>query len=451
MRSTRTKARSDAERILAKWTSRAALEREGLVAPEGGAKLDRHAAASLSSHLEAYEAAKRSEGRTERYVGEAVSMIRDTADGCGWRSLGDVAADDLERFIARRRGSKIAEAGDKALKPWTPRTAAKRIGAVQSFTRWCVLDGRLAADPLARIRKPAAIRQRERRILLEEEWKWLRSVTEDGPERYGMDGPSRRLLYAVAIETGLRLSELRSLTRTSLQLSGERPHVLVAARSTKNRKAARQYVRPALAASLAGHVSRMMPGAAVFAMPASQYVPRMLRADLETARAKWIDAAGSDATERVRREGTAFLSAEDHDGRVFDFHALRHTSGAWAAMGGASPKAIQTLMRHSTITLTLDTYGHLLPDEAAETVERMPDVEPVAVRLTGTDDVASPALAEGEAPAAKSLAPVLATRGRNRAPQCDSTRPGKSENAAPVLGAAFSKAAVGFEPTKYRI
>ena len=41
--------------------------------------------------------------------------------------------------------------------------------------------------------------------------------------------------------------------------------------------------------------------------------------------------------------------------------ALRHTCGAWAALGGAHPKAVQTLMRHSAITLTMDTYGHLFP------------------------------------------------------------------------------------------
>lgn len=108
----------------------------------------------------------------------------------------------------------------------------------------------------------------------------------------------------------------------------------------------------------------------------------MFRADLYDARRAWINDAG----ERVKREGSDFLAATDHDGRVLDFHALRHTTGAWAAIGGASPKAIQTLMRHSTITLTLDTYGHLLPDEAAETVFRMPVVATVALQLTGTDD-----------------------------------------------------------------
>lgn len=110
----------------------------------------------------------------------------------------------------------------------------------------------------------------------------------------------------------------------------------------------------------------------------------MFRADLVEARRAFIDAAGDRSEERIAREGSDFLASEDHDGRVLDFHALRHTTGAWAAMGGASPKAIQTLMRHATITLTLDTYGHLLPDEAAATVARMPDVDPVELRLTGT-------------------------------------------------------------------
>ncbi|MBI3862791.1 MAG: site-specific integrase, partial [Planctomycetia bacterium] len=37
---------------------------------------------------------------------------------------------------------------------------------------------------------------------------------------------------------------------------------------------------------------------------------------------------------------------------------MRHTCGAWLAMAGAHPKAVQAIMRHSTIVLTMDTYGH---------------------------------------------------------------------------------------------
>jgi len=59
----------------------------------------------------------------------------------------------------------------------------------------------------------------------------------------------------------------------------------------------------------------------------------------------------------------------DNDGRVIDFHGLRHTCGAWAAMGGASPKAIQTLMRDRLMLLIAATvlHGVLLAAATAQT------------------------------------------------------------------------------------
>jgi integrase len=51
------------------------------------------------------------------------------------------------------------------------------------------------------------------------------------------------------------------------------------------------------------------------------------------------------------------------------FHDLRHTSVALAIADGAHPKAIQVRMGHTSITVTLDRYGHLFPelDEAVAT------------------------------------------------------------------------------------
>ena len=109
----------------------------------------------------------------------------------------------------------------------------------------------------------------------------------------------------------------------------------------------------------------------MFGLPVKFEMADMLRADLADARQAWLDAAG-DADEYQRREQSDFLSEVNHDGQALDFHALRHTCGAWAAMAGASPKAVQALMRHSTITLTMDTYGHLFPGQEAETVARFP-------------------------------------------------------------------------------
>mgnify|MGYP002625662359 FL=1 len=59
-------------------------------------------------------------------------------------------------------------------------------------------------------------------------------------------------------------------------------------------------------------------------------------------------------------------------------------------MTGVHPKAVQSVMRHSTIILTMDTYGHLFPGQEADAVARLrcflgkPFAE--ALRATGTDD-----------------------------------------------------------------
>ena len=57
-------------------------------------------------------------------------------------------------------------------------------------------------------------------------------------------------------------------------------------------------------------------------------------------------------------------------------------------MSGAHPKAVQAVMRHSSITLTMDTYGHLFPGQEAETIGRLPEMltdVPEVLRATGTD------------------------------------------------------------------
>ena len=71
-----------------------------------------------------------------------------------------------------------------------------------------------------------------------------------------------------------------------------------------------------------------------------------VEADLAAARQAYEKAGGKDPY---------FLKVENEEGKVLDFHALRHTTGAWLTMAGENPKVVQTVMRHSTI--------HLMPDD----------------------------------------------------------------------------------------
>jgi hypothetical protein len=101
-----------------------------------------------------------------------------------------------------------------------------------------------------------------------------------------------------------------------------------------------------------------------------------------------LDGAGDHPKEQERRRASDFLADRNHDGELLDFHSLRHSCGAWLALSGLHPKSVQAVMRHSSITLTMDTYGHLFPGQEADTVARFPDMidgEKAALKATGTE------------------------------------------------------------------
>jgi integrase len=94
----------------------------------------------------------------------------------------------------------------------------------------------------------------------------------------------------------------------------------------------------------------------------------MLRADLDIAGIAYVDEAG----------------------RVFDFHAFRHTFITGLTRAGVHPKETQTLARHSTIGLTMDRYTHLGIVDAAQAAERLP-----AVPVVGAGERSGYAAANG--------------------------------------------------------
>jgi integrase len=53
------------------------------------------------------------------------------------------------------------------------------------------------------------------------------------------------------------------------------------------------------------------------------------------------------------------------------FHDLRHTAATLLLTEGTHPKVVQEMLGHSTITLTLDTYSHVVPTMQADAAGKM--------------------------------------------------------------------------------
>ena len=57
--------------------------------------------------------------------------------------------------------------------------------------------------------------------------------------------------------------------------------------------------------------------------------------------------------------------------RGIRFHDLRRTFGSLMIEAGEHPKIVQEMLGHSQISLTLDTYSHVLPDIQWEAIGRL--------------------------------------------------------------------------------
>ncbi len=51
------------------------------------------------------------------------------------------------------------------------------------------------------------------------------------------------------------------------------------------------------------------------------------------------------------------------------FHDLRHTTATVLLGAGVHPKVVASLLGHSTIQITLDTYSHVTPSLAQQAAE----------------------------------------------------------------------------------
>jgi integrase len=383
----------------------------------------------LADHVEDWKAALLAKGNTSEYAALSANRVKRIVADCRLTTVADVSASRVQTFLAGlRQDSKNAKG--KIHRGIGAASFNYYLRDARSFFRWMVRDGRAFENPLAHLQGVNAgmDKRHERRALSVDELRLLLDTAATGPDRNSMSGTERAMLYRVAVETGLRAAELRSLTRASFKLEGGAPAVTIAAAYAKNRRQDEQPLRMSTAAALAVQLTGKMPTAPAFAMPPRNMLVKMFRADLAAARTAWIAAAGTQQ-ERTGREGSTFLAYCDETSRCADFHALRHTFISNLVAGGVHPKTAQRLARHSTITLTMDRYTHLWREDLAGAVDSLPDLS-----ITRQANVAT-----GTAGVEISLAPSLPPNGniqRHAAQLCanESGRPASNESRGKAPG-----------------
>jgi integrase len=336
----------------------ARLEKESALASEG--VIDRykeHRARPLSEHLEDFRQSLLAKGNTPKHVEMTVARAQAVIEGCGFNTWADISASKVETYLASLR------AGINGL---SAQTSNFYLVCVKQFCKWMVQDQRASESPIQHLKRlnVRTDRRHDRRALEVNEVRRLLEMTAAAPKRFGMMGHARAMLYRVAVETGLRANELRSLKAASFDLVNGT--VTVEAGYSKHRRQDVLPLRPDTAAELKLFLADRLPTAQAFHVP--EKTANMLKADLAGAGIAYVDAAG----------------------HYVDFHALRHTCGSWLAANGVHPKVAQTIMRHSDISLTMNKYTHTLSGQEARAVQSLPSLslasqEAQEALATGTD------------------------------------------------------------------
>jgi len=151
--------------------------------------------------------------------------------------------------------------------------------------------------------------------------------------------PERRLLYQTALSTGLRSREIKGLQVQDL--NPDLPALNIRAEIAKSRKPALQPLPRDLWRRLQGMFQAKAPGSPIFDLPRD--LSLLMDIDLKAAGIpKWTP-----------------------EGKL-DFHALRVSFISRMIEAGATVKEAQTLARHSTPDLTMNTYARTSPRRLQE-------------------------------------------------------------------------------------
>lgn len=192
---------------------------------------------------------------------------------------------------------------------------------------------------------------RRRRCATPQEMDALIDAALTGEPHKGIPADGWALAYELAVQTGFRLNELRTITPARCRLDTLPNRIVVGAAYAKSRKERGCDIRPQLARRLRDYIERnhIAQDKPILPLP-SQQTAKIMRIHLKAA-------------------GIPF---KDERGAVLDFHALRHTFATTVARSTDLETARQ-LAGHSNVTTTA-RYLHSTPKLQRDALEKLPDI-----------------------------------------------------------------------------
>lgn len=296
--------------------------------------------------------------------GYSTSMRERILPLIGGAKLQNIERPDLQRLVYRLQEDDLDAS-----------TVRNAIIPLRSLFRKAVSVGTVGTNPTQGLMLPAVRGRRDRIVSPDEAADLLEQLPVD-----------QRALWATALYAGLRHGELRALRWENVDLAGGLIHVVESWDHVEG------VIEPKSAAG-----RRRVPLATILRDPLLEHqLDQGRRAGLAFGR----DADRPFVSTTVNDRADAAWGRKREDGEWAEppplrLHEARHTYASFMIAAGVNVKELATYMGHSSITITLDRYGHLFPgagDEAMKLLQAYLERANTKGRLAA---IASP---DGEGP-----------------------------------------------------
>ncbi len=277
----------------------------------------------------------------DRYIGEVLPHkprnASNTALQLAWwmAELGPLTLADLTGPVIAQYRDRLLSTTTRRGKPMSPSTVVRYLAALSHALTVAARDwGWLDDSPMRKVSKPREPRGRERFLSDDERQRLLEACK----------ASTSRFLYPVvvlAISTGMRSGEIMNLRWEQVDLA--RGHIVLT--ETKNGSSR--------GVPLVGHALEVLK---------------------DLAKVRRIDTSllfhGKDPCKPIDLKKPWTTALRKADIANFRFHDLRHSAGAYLAMGGASTIEIAAVLGHKTLAM-VRRYSHVANSHTAAVVTAM--------------------------------------------------------------------------------
>lgn len=329
------------EQLAAKLENEALLRRSGMI-DQAAEKLAAERRTPIDEHLKSYEKNLKQRSTTAKHVKLTMTRLHALLKQCKIERLAELSVEQVQSGLTALQEQE----------KFGPRTYNHYVQAIVSYGHWLVEASRLAAHPLLSLKRQNVeldIRRKRRALSDEEIVKLLDSARQSGKRLQGYSGEERARLYLFSCLTGLRKSEIASLSPKSFRLAGDEPTVTVEAACSKHRRTDVLPLHPALVGEVVQWIKGMAKEEAIFPGLKNKKTCQMVKSDLA-------------------RVGIPYRTSEG----VADFHAAgRHTFVTQLLRSGATLPEARELARHADVKMTM-RYAHIGMKDQAKALASLP-------------------------------------------------------------------------------